>query len=80
MSNNFNRRRCIRALKKLGFKKVNIRRGKHDKFVPPQSIVSANPPFIMIPRHRNLYCQNEIIKELYKMGDSLLVEEFKSYL
>ena len=34
--NDFNRRQCIRALKKLGFEEKSSRRGSHDKFVVPK--------------------------------------------
>ncbi|MCK5320143.1 hypothetical protein KAJ61_02010 [Candidatus Parcubacteria bacterium] len=78
--NNFNRRQCLRALKKIGFRKSVKRRGKHDKFMPPENIKNTNPPFIMIPRHKNIYCQNEIVKEIEKMGGQRLVEKFRSYL
>jgi len=80
--NNFNRRQCICALKKIGFQQVNSRRGKHDKFTPPSSVIStsSNPPFIMVPRHKNLHCQNAIIKELSDMGGDELVKKFRQHL
>lgn len=76
--NIFNRRQCIRALTKLGFVLNNKRSGKHDKYYAP--FPNANPPFIMIPRHNELHCQDEIIKELEKMGGVELVEKFRSCL
>ena len=76
--NTFNRRQCVRALKKLGFFLDNKRSGKHDKYkAPPQN---TNPSFIMIPRHNEIHCQDEIIKELEKMGGKELVEKFRRYL
>ncbi len=74
----FNRRECIRALVKLGFYLDNKRSGKHDKYKAPFS--NANPPFIMVPRHNEIHCQDAIIKELEKMGGKELVEKFKHYL
>ncbi len=78
--NNFNRRQCVKALKKIGFRKLTKRKGKHDKFIPPEDIKDSNSPFIMIPRHKNIYCQNEIVKEIEKMGGRELVEKFRSFL
>lgn len=75
---NFNRNECIRALKKLGFVYKNSRHGHHDKFLSP--IPGAVPPFIMIPRHRVLHCQNAVVKELRKMGGEEMVEKFKANL
>lgn len=34
----------------------------------------------MIPRHRELHCQSEIISELRKMGGEDLVNRFKENL
>ena len=76
--NRFNHRECIRALKKLGFVLDTKRSGKHDKYRAP--FVHANPPFIMIPRHNDLHCQDAIIKEIEKMGGKDLVEKFKNFL
>lgn len=70
---NFNRRQCIRALIKLGFTLSNKRFGIHDKLVAP---FPANPPFIMIPRHKELHCQQAILKELRKMGGDELIKKF----
>lgn len=78
--NNFNYRQCVRALKKLGFQISTIRQGKHDKFIPPPSLFKSNQSFIMIPRHKVLHCQNEIIKELRQIGNDQLVEQFRQYL
>ena len=81
---NFNRKQCIRAIRKLGFVLQNRRSGIHDKYVPPQEIASklapTQPHFIMIPRHNELRCQPEIISELRKMGGDSLLETFKKYL
>lgn len=75
---NFNQHQCVKALKKLGFYLANKREGKHDKFRSP--IPNCNPPFIMIPRHKELHCQKEIIAEIKKMGGDDLVTKFKSFL
>jgi hypothetical protein len=79
--NNFNRRQCARALIKLGFKLSNNRRGNHDKYETSKNFInhSANP-FVMIPRHNNLHCQNAIIKELKIIGGDELVDKFRKYL
>jgi|GEM_PF-1100544 hypothetical protein len=81
---NFNKRQCIRVLKKLGFFLCNKRFGRHDKFCPPpdiaQRLLSNQPKFIMIPRHNDLHCQGEIISELRVMGGDELVERFKELL
>lgn len=76
--NTFNRRQCIRALLKLGFIFDTKRSGKHDKYIAP--FANSNPPFIMIPRHKELHCQDAIIKELEKMGGMELVDRFRQYL
>ncbi len=76
--NSFSRKRCIHALLKLGFLLDNKRSGKHDKYRAP--FFGANPPFIMIPRHKHIHCQDEIIKELEKMGGKDLVEKFRQNL
>lgn len=76
--NNFNSRQCARALEKLGFILATKRNGKHDKYRAPQP--NANPPFIMIPRHKDIHCQDEIIKEIKKIGGEELVEKFRSNL
>lgn len=82
---NFNRRQCIKALKKLGFYySLNQRKGKHDKYDPPANIKDKisypGPTFIMIPRHNELRCQHEIIDELRAMGGEDLVSKFKNFL
>lgn len=81
---NFNRRQCIRALKKLGFYLDNKRSGGHDKYRPPSDIQinirSPQPPFIMVPRHNDLHCQSEIMAELMSMGGEELLSAFKKYL
>ena len=80
----FNRRQCLRALAKLGFAIDGSRRGKHDKFLPPQEIAQKltadQPRFIMIPRHSELHCQSEILKELKAIGGEALVDAFKKWL
>ncbi len=76
--NTFNRRQCVRALNKLNFVLDNKRSGKHDKYKAP--FANANPPFIMVPRHNDIHCQDDIVKELERMGGKELVEKFKQYL
>ena len=78
--NNFNRKQCVKALQKLGFVLLKNRKGNHDKFIPPENLKPCNPPFIMIPRHKNLHCQNAIIKELQAMGGEDLVKNFRETL
>lgn len=80
--NNFNYRQCRKALQKLGFRLKVIRKGKHDKYYAPANILSGDHDtlFIMIPRHRKLYCQNEIVNEIRRMGGNALVEEFRRHL
>lgn len=84
MGYNFNRKQSVRALVKLGFKNKSSRRGKHDKYEPPEEIKSKlsslQPQFIIIPRHNELKCQNEIVKELNIMGGEELVERFINFL
>lgn len=75
---NFNRSQCIRALLKLGFAESPSRRGSHDKFLAP--FPNTNPPFIMIPRHRQLHCQRAILKELKTMGGDDLLKKFLDLL
>ncbi|EKD33148.1 MAG: hypothetical protein ACD_76C00085G0011 [uncultured bacterium] len=81
---NFNTKQCIRALKRLGFYIGNKRSGRHDKFYPSKEIADlltgVQPRFIMIPRHRDLHCQSEIVSELRKMGGDSLVEKFNENL
>lgn len=82
---NFNKRQCIRALSKLGFFLCNKRRGQHDKYCPPKNIEQTltgkeQPRFVMIPRHNELHCQDEIISELKAMGGEELVNKFKNLL
>lgn len=72
--NNFNRRRCIKALKKLGFELVGRRKGNHDKYK------FSDSHFIMVPRHNKLRCQNEIINELRAIGGNELVDKFRRFL
>ncbi|MCK4592584.1 hypothetical protein KAT63_04070 [Candidatus Parcubacteria bacterium] len=75
----FNRKQCIKALKKIGFQKKNNRRGNHDKFVAPQCFLNNNsesPPFIVVPRSRQMHCQFAILQELKIMGGNNLVEKF----
>ncbi len=77
---NFNRKECIKSLKKLGFVKKNVRRGKHDKFFAPENLLKNKqenqPPFIMVPRARQLHCQLEILKEIWAFGGDELVNKF----
>lgn len=79
---NFNKRQCVRALKKLGFCLDNDRRGTHDKYAFPSgyTIPAGFRPFIMIPRHNELKLQHKIIKELKSVGGDELVEKFMSLL
>jgi len=76
----FNRKQCIKSLKKLGFIKKNTRRGKHDKFVAPSDLLESKqenqPPFIMVPRARKIHCQLEIRKEVWAFGGDELVKKF----
>lgn len=58
----------------LGFSEAAVRSGNHDKFLAP--FKNVNPPFIMVPRHRQLHCQNQIIKELKQMGGNELANRF----
>lgn len=80
----FNRKDCIRALKRLGFVLRNRRHGSHDKYCPPDALATKllgmQPRFIMVPRHNELRCQTEILAELKAMGSDDLVAEFKKYL
>lgn len=76
--NTFNRRQCVRALIKLGFILDNKRAGKHDKY--RAYFVNASPPFIMVPRHNEIHCQDEIVKELERMGGQELVLKFRKFL
>ncbi len=81
---NFNTRQCLQALNKLGFSMANRRHGRHDKFIPPAEIAGQltglQSRFIMVPRHGDLHCQAEIIRELKAMGGEKLVQEFRKYL
>lgn len=81
---NFNKRQCIRALKKIGFYESTKRGSLHEKWYPPQDITDRlspqQPHFITIPRHNELRVQRELLKELKAMGGDELVEQFKKYL
>ena len=79
---NFNKRQCIRALKKLDFFLRNDRAGIHDKYAFPDhyKIPAGYRPFIMIPRHNELKVQQKIIKELKAVGGDELVEKFMRFL
>ncbi len=79
---NFNKRQCINALLKLGFRLDNDRRGIHDKYKFPNccQIPKGFRPFIMIPRHDELKLQRQIVKELKRIGGDELVENFKRLL
>lgn len=70
----FNRKQCVRSLCKIGFYRSGSRRGNHDKFISP--IENSNPPFIMVPRHNNIHCQNKILRQLKMMGGDELVDKF----
>jgi len=59
---------------------VSQRHGKHSKFAAPPQYQKGNFIFIMLPRHNKLRCQDEIIKELRKMGGEELVEKFRKSL
>jgi len=79
--NNFSKKQCIKVLNKLGFTLITNCRGKHDKYIAPENIKSSNNiPFIIIPRHNELHCQNAIIKELRAMGGDNLIKKFRDYL
>ena len=75
---NFSKKQCVCVLKKLGFIEVTSRKGRHDKFLSP--LKDSHPPFIMIPRHNELHCQREIVKELKKMGGGELLGKFRESL
>ncbi len=81
---NFDRKQCIRALLRLGFVANNKRHGQHDKFDVPidfrDKLSSGVPPFIMIPRHKELRLQNKIVKEIEIIGGVELVEKFRQSL
>jgi hypothetical protein len=82
--NDFNRKDCIRALKRLGFIYKISRHGKHDKYAPPAHLLEKKqpnqPPFIMIPRSREIHCQLEILKELWAFGGDELINKFLQYI
>ena len=79
--NNFSRRQCVKALKKLGFQLADNRRGSHDKYQTPNNLINSSLySFIMVPRHNNLRCQNAIIKELRAIGGDELIRQFREYL
>lgn len=75
---------CIRALVKLGFVLKKVRRGSHHKYEPPEDILKKipfdRPHFVMVPKHRAIHCQDEIVKELENMGGEELVKQFENYL
>ena len=74
MNFNFNRKQYIKALMKLEFKPSGTRNGKHDKFIIPEKYNHKIPPFIMIPRHKEIHCQREILNELKKINIDLYNE------
>lgn len=74
----FSRKMCVRALRCLGFVLDNKRSGKHDKYKAP--FLGVNPPFIMLPRHNTLHCQDAIVRELEKMGGEELIKKFEQFL
>ncbi len=81
---NFSHKQCIKALIKLGFILKNKRSGRHDKYEPPFNILNKlsgnQPKFIIVPRHNELHCQNEIVAELRTMGGEALLKQFTDYL
>ncbi len=52
---------------KIGFRDGNNRRGNHDKFLISEYLESvrnpSQPPFIVVPRSRQLHCQFAILGE-----------------
>jgi predicted RNA binding protein YcfA (HicA-like mRNA interferase family) len=82
--NDFRYIECCRALRKLGFWHDTSRRGRHDKYVAPESLkaklAQGAPEFITVPRHREFHCQIKILQELRRMGGAELVEQFKKLL
>lgn len=74
----FNRKQCIRSLCKIGFYKSGSGRGNHDKYISP--LKDCNPPFIMVPRHSDIHCQDKIIRDLRMMGGDEMVTNFVSNL
>ncbi|MFH1145450.1 MAG: hypothetical protein V1707_00595 [bacterium] len=81
---NFNRRQCLRALRRLGFTITHARHGRHDKYYPSleisRGLSGQQSKFIMIPRHNELRCQSEILQELRQMGGDRLVANFTQSL
>jgi predicted RNA binding protein YcfA (HicA-like mRNA interferase family) len=81
---NFNNKQCIRALLRIGFYLNNKRHGQHDKYFPPKAVADniavGRARFIMIPRHKDLHCQREILSELRMMGGDDLIDLFKKNL
>jgi len=75
----FTRNECIRALEAIGFRKKNVRRGKHDKYIPPDRfkgmLRAGRRPFIMVP-HGELHVQREIVKEIRILCGEELAQEF----
>lgn len=80
----FSSSECVRALVQLGFVLKKVRRGPHLKYEPPKDILekipSDSPHFIMVPKHRVIHCQEEIVKELKSMGGEELAKQFENYL
>ena len=68
---NFNKRQCVRALKRLGFVERSKRR-KHFKFYPPeniaQKITPGLPQFIIVPNHRKIKVQKTYNPRIEKNG------------
>jgi hypothetical protein len=78
---NFTTKQCVHALLRLGFTLCNKgRRGNHDKYCVPERLKRQGFAFIMVPRHNNLHCQEEIVKELHALGGDELVQKFKDNL
>ena len=45
-----------------------------------ERIDQGQSPFIMIPRHKELHCQEEIVKEIKRIGGEELVDNFEKNL
>lgn len=82
--NNFSKSKCTKSLLRLGFKVAKVRKGKHVKYKAPPPYNKPNQygqrPFIMIPKQRKFYLQDEVINELKRMGGDELVKKFRDNL
>lgn len=81
---NFSRKQCVRALLRIGFHLCNKgRNAGHEKYCPPEVLraqlreTRSRHVFVMVPRHKDLHCQDEIVNELRNMGGNDLVTSFK---